>query len=104
MGNIFQVAVHYGEDLGYIEYAVDTKTVKVVLHTAEKKAAVEAFFAAEHTVQIARETLRDFSTVKIQPLSDLETFKLALTRLWEATDVLVDWSRPVDYVIAHMDK
>ena len=25
-------------------------------------------------------------------------FKLALTRLWEATDVHVDWSRPVDYV------
>ena len=24
--------------------------------------------------------------------------QLALTRLWEVTDVHVDWSRPVDYV------
>ena len=28
----------------------------------------------------------------------METLQLALTRLWEATDVHVDWSRPVDYV------
>ena len=27
-------------------------------------------------------------------LESLENFKLALTRMWEAIDVQVDWSRP----------
>lgn len=104
MENIFRVAVHQNEDLGYIEYTVDTKTVKVVLHNPDTVAAAEAFFAAEHEVQVPHDTLRDFTTEKIHPLSSLENFKLMLTRLWESTDIYVDWSRPVDYVINTMDK
>ena len=42
--------------------------------------------------------MHDFTTITINPLDDVETLQLALTRLWEATDVHVDWSRPVDYV------
>ena len=47
------------------------------------------------------ENLRDFSKEMIDPTADVESFKTALTRLWEATDVHVDWSRPVDYVKEH---
>jgi hypothetical protein len=104
MENIFQVAIHCNEDIGYIEYAIDTKTAKVVLHSQEKVAEVHAFLEAEHEFRVPHETLRDFTPEKIQPLSSLENFKLTLTRIWESTDVYVDWSRPVDYVIAHMDK
>ena len=43
----------------------------------------------------------DFTTEKIDPLANEESLKLALTRLWNATKVHVDWSRPVDYVKAH---
>ena len=38
-----------------------------------------------------------FADAVVDP-DDVETLQLALTRLWEATDVHVDWSRPVDYV------
>ena len=41
------------------------------------------------------------ATVVLDPTADVESFKTALTRLWEATDVHVDWSRPVDYVKEH---
>ena len=43
----------------------------------------------------------DFTEETIEPWSSKENFQLALTRLWENTDVHVDWSRPVDYVKAH---
>jgi hypothetical protein len=34
-------------------------------------------------------------------LASVENLKIALTRLWEATQVHVDWSRPVEYVRQH---
>ena len=43
----------------------------------------------------------DFTEETVDPLADVESFKLALTRLWNNTQVTVDWSRPVDYVKAH---
>ena len=43
----------------------------------------------------------DFTPEEIDPLADVKSFKLALTRLWNETKVHVDWSRPVDYVKAH---
>lgn len=104
MENTFRVAIHCNEDLGYIEYAIDSKTAKVVLHDPAKKAEAEAFLDAAHEFQIPHETLRDFTTETIQPLSSLENFKLTLTRIWESTDIYVDWSRPVEYVISTMDK
>ena len=50
---------------------------------------------------VPHETLMDFTPEEIDPLADVESFKLALTRLWNETKVHVDWSRPVDYVKAH---
>lgn len=96
MENIYRVAVHYNEDNGYLEYAIDAKTVKVVLETAEKKIAVEEYLAAEHEINVPHETLMDFEKERVQPLSSLASFQLALTRLWGVTGVYVDWSRPVN--------
>ena len=80
-----------------------TKVAKVVLKTEAKVKEAEAFLAAEHEFQIPHETLRDFTKEKIQPLSSMENFKLTLTRIWESTDIYVDWSRPVDYVLGTMN-
>jgi hypothetical protein len=54
-------------------------------------------------LKASHETLRDFTKEKIQPLSSMENFKLTLTRIWESTDIYVDWSRPVDYVLGTMN-
>ena len=43
----------------------------------------------------------DFTPKTVDPQADEESFKLAITRLWNKTKVHVDWSRPVDYVKAH---
>ena len=43
----------------------------------------------------------DFTEMTIDPLADIKSFQTALTRLWNMTQVHVDWSRPIDYVKAH---
>ncbi len=101
MENIFSVAIQYREILGYIEYDAAAKSMNVVLEDAAGKAAAEKFMQETHEIRVPHETLLDFTTETIQPLADLASFKLGLTRLWENTDVHVDWSRPVEYVKQH---
>lgn len=98
MENNYSVAISCHSDLGYIEYTADTKSVNIVLANEVAKQKVEGFLDTPLTLQVPHETLHDFTTITINPLDDVETLQLALTRLWEATDVHVDWSRPVDYV------
>ena len=38
--------------------------------------------------------LDTYERLNVKPLESLDNFKLALTRMWEAIDVQVDWSRP----------
>ena len=101
MNNIYSVAISYGNDLGYIDYDKDNKTVKVTLANDEGKQKTEAFLSEVHDIEVPHETLLDFTVEKIEPLESVENFQLTLTRLWEATGVHVDWSRPVDYVKLH---
>ena len=98
MENNYSVAISCHSDLGYIEYTADTKSANIVLANEVAKQKVEEFLNTPLTLQVPHETLHDFTTITINPLDDVETLQLALTRLWEATDVHVDWSRPVDYV------
>lgn len=95
---IYSVAISCRGDLGYIDYDIETKTANIVLNNETAKQKVEKFLNTKLTLQIPHETLRDFTTVTIEPLANRDNFELALTRLWENTDVHVDWSRPVDYV------
>lgn len=97
----YRVAIQYGNKLGYLAYDESTKEIEVVLDDAQAKAAAEAFLAEEHKVMLPFDSLRDFREVKILAKDSLKSFQTAITRLWEATGVHVDWSRPVDYVIAH---
>ena len=101
MTNNCSVAVSYGDDLGYIEYDETKKVINVTLANEEGKKKAETFLNEIHKIAIPHETLLDFTEENINPAADVESFKLALTRLWEATGVHVDWSRPVDYVKLH---
>lgn len=98
MESNYSVAISCHDDLGYIEYDEAAKAVNVVIANEEAKKKVEQFLQADMTIQVPHETLHDFTNITITPLADLESLQLALTRLWENTDVHVDWSRPVDYV------
>ena len=101
MDEKFSVAISYGENLGYIEYDDVQRKVSVVLDDEEGKRKAEDFLTKVHEIKIPHETLLDFTVEKINPQADVESLKIALTRLWEVTGVHVDWSRPVEYVKLH---
>ena len=101
MSTNYSVAIQYKKELGYIEYDAKERTATVVLDDAKGRRAVEAYLGEKQEIGVPHETLRDFSKELIDPVADVESFKTALTRLWEATDVHVDWSRPVEYVKEH---
>ena len=101
MSTTYSVAIQYRRELGYIEYDGEKKTATVVLDDEDGRRAVEKYLAEKHEIGVPHENLRDFSKELIDPTADVESFKTALTRLWEATDIHVDWSRPVDYVKEH---
>ena len=101
MNENFSVAISYGESLGYVEYDNEKNKVVVVLGDEEGRRKAENFLSAIHEIKIPHETLLDFTAEKINPQADVKSLKIALTRMWEATGVHVDWSRPVDYVKAN---
>ena len=97
----FSVAISYKGSLGWVEYNESTGKVKVTLGDDEGKALAENFLTTPHKIKIPHETLMDFTEETINPNASAESLKIVLTRLWEATGVHVDWSRPVEYVKAH---
>ena len=97
----FSVAISYKGSLGWVEYDEATREVKVNLGDEEGKRLAEKFLTTTHEIKIPHETLLDFTAESIDPNLSAENLKIVLTRLWEATGVHVDWSRPVDYVKAH---
>lgn len=101
MSENYSVAIQYKNELGYIEYDAEKKAATVVLDEEEARRAVEAYLSEKHEIGVPHDTLCDFSKELIDPIADVESFKTALTRLWEATEVHVDWSRPVAYVKEH---
>jgi hypothetical protein len=94
MGEVYRVAIHHENDCGYIEYDIDAKKIKVVLDDAAKRKAIEIYLSGRHVLRQAL-SLREFKESTAQAADSLAAFKLALTKLWVNTDVLVDWSRPV---------
>lgn len=97
----FSVAISYRGSLGWVEYDEATRKVIVNLGDADGKARAEKFLTTTHEIKIPHETLLDFTAETIDPTANVDSLKIVLTRLWEATGVHVDWSRPVDYVKAH---
>ena len=96
--NKFSVAIHYEDALGYIEYDGDAKKAVVTLPHEEGKKKAEAYLATTHEIAVPNMTLMDFETKTIDPMADVRSFQIAMTRIWEETEVYVDWSRPVSFV------
>ncbi len=101
MENKFSVAISFGKDLGWIDYDGDSKTAVVNIQNEKAKSLTEKYLSEKHSIKVPHETLMDFTAEDVEPLADVKSFKLALTRLWNHTQVHVDWSRPVEYVKAH---
>ncbi len=101
MAVTFSVAISYGKDLGWIDYDAEAKQAAVNLANEEGKSLAEKYLSEKHNISVPHETLMDFTQETVDPLADEASFKLALTRLWNETQVHVDWSRPVDYVREH---
>lgn len=91
----YTVTLNYQCHYGYVEYNEATKEALVTLDEPTGKAAVERYLSEPLTLDVPQgETIRDFVTITLQPLADLASFKVALTRLWGKTGVRVEWSLP----------
>ena len=101
MNENYSVAISFNNSLGYVEYDAENKKISVVLADAEGKKLAEDFLSQTHEIELPHETLLDFTPEKIIPNADVRSLQIALTKIWEATGVHVDWSRPVEYVKAH---
>ena len=97
---MFVVTLCYNQQYGYVSYDEATKKATVVLEDAAAKKAVEDFLAKPLELEMATgATIRDFTKETLDPLASLENFKNCLTRLWGATEVMVEWSLPVDVAL-----
>ncbi len=91
----YTVTLNYKCNYGFVEYDEESKTASVSLGVAEAKEAVEKFLASPLTLDVPEgETIRNFVTKTLEPLSSLENFRTCLTRLWVHTGVRVEWSMP----------
>ncbi|MCI6159145.1 MAG: hypothetical protein SOV43_09035 [Selenomonadaceae bacterium] len=97
----YSVAISYQNSLGWIDYDGDKKEAEVHLGDETGKKRTEDYLHETHELGVPHKTLMDFTRVTVDPLADVASFQLALTRLWNQTNVQVDWSRPVSYVKEH---
>ncbi|XEQ95074.1 hypothetical protein SCACP_39770 [Sporomusa carbonis] len=95
MQQSYKVAIHHGNDYGFVEYDQESKKVKVVLDNAAIRQVVETYLASEHVIRLAGEGLMDFKDVTVRPAESIDNLQAALTRMWEKIGVYVDWSHPV---------
>lgn len=98
MATTFSVAISYHDALGYIEYDGDSRQAHVTLPDDKGRSLTEEYLNKTHEIRVPHETLLDFSQETIDSLADVRSFQIALTRLWEETEVHVDWSRPVEFI------
>lgn len=91
----FSVTINYQGTYGYVEYDPATKKAAVVIASPEAVKRVEDYLGKEQSFEVpGGNTIREFEGVTMNPLADLESFKVCLTRLWVNTDVRVEWSMP----------
>ena len=93
--NIHKFVIHFAAEYGQIEYDAMHKSFRVLLDDQAKRHSVENYLSQSHQIhQADGDDLQTFHTKLVQPVESLESFKLALTRLWQHTGIYVDWSRP----------
>ncbi len=97
----FRVAIHYSEenndDNGYIDYDPATKKITVSLNKPENRRLVEEYLAQPQVIWQQQHNLLDLRPTKTVAAEDVEQLKLVLGKMWEATGVMVDWSRPIGW-------
>ena len=95
------VTLNYKGQYGCLEYDEEAKTFAVNLGgNAEAEKRVRDFLAQPHTLSIPKDACTyHFKTVTINAADSLEAAKTVLGRLWENTEVLVEWSMPADVVM-----
>ena len=91
----FRVVIWFDDKYGLIEYEAEQKKIKVIFNDQEKRTEIENYLSRNHQIRIDGQNIRDFTEKLIRPADSLDSFKRALTRLWENTGVLVCWSNPV---------
>lgn len=101
MESIFSVAISCHNTLGYIEYNKIAKTANIVIDKIDLKNKIEEYLKTTMKILVPNLPAGDFIEKEINPLNSLEEFQLSLTRMWDATSIHVDWSRPVEYVKLH---
>lgn len=98
MTTTYSVAVSFHDSLGYIDYDAAAHEAAVHLPDERGRGLAEQYLHQSQLIRVPHQTLLDFTEERVEPLADVRSFQLALTRLWEATEVHVDWSRPVEFV------
>ncbi len=93
--DVHKFVIHFAAEYGQVEYDAQNKTFRVLLSDEQKRQAVEKYLSQSHVIQHADgKDLQTFHAKPVMPVESLESFKLALTRLWQHTGIYVDWSRP----------
>jgi hypothetical protein len=95
MDKLFKVAIRYNDQYGYIAFNPENKQLTVALPNEAKRREAEEYLTTPKKIWAAKDSLLEFEHRDIVPNESLDSLKLALTRIWEATEVFVDWSRPV---------
>lgn len=90
------ITLNYLGNYGFVEFNDETKELNIQIpNHAEMAQKVWEYLTAPHTMDIpGKASLCEFETVTVNALHSMTEFKLALTRLWVNTDVLVEWSMP----------
>ena len=95
--SIHKFVVHFAAEYGQVEYDANKKSFRVLLSDEPKRQAVEKYLSQSHVIQQADgNDLQTFHAKTVVPTDSLDSFKLALTRLWQHTGIYVDWSRPAE--------
>lgn len=94
-----KVAIHHKDDYGWVEYDSVSKEVMVTHSNEAVKNTVSHYLGEERdiTVPIGDEkSLGDRSIVSIKPLENQSNLEIALTEMYHATGVHVDWGKNDD--------
>ena len=93
----FAVTLNYHGNYGYVEYDSENKKAEIVLGVAEAKAKVEKFLNEKLTLDVQEgDTVRQFVTKTLDPLENLDNFKICLTRLCDRSGVRFPSRTPVN--------
>ncbi len=92
-----KVAVDYNNMDGYINYDEVAKTIEVFLPDEAKRREVEDYLKQAHTLLVpGADCKAPFVSRSVVARESLDDFYSALSRLWERTDVAIQWSRRVN--------